>query len=243
MFILLTLAFISCSYQRNVENYYEGYYDEKLSLLKMEGEVYDGVENGIWTYYNRERKQVQKGEYAFGRQIGSWLYSYWGKDTIIVWKKVNTKKLAFSIPESFKESTLDNDTTIDTFIDSNSNVFSVRVYEKVSKNEVISYFKKTQSELATSLSIIDSKSGIVRADNDSLYLDEFKLSYDREHVTFIMYNLYAQVGNKMVVFAYSCKPEEAFRAKFFLGEIFYHTFCDKEKIIKSFLVGSDLVAF
>lgn len=228
--IMLFLA--SCDYSevRNVT--YEGYYDDDHKKLKLKGKLDDGKETGKWNYYDESGNLTQSGNYKNGYLIGYWDYHFEGFDTTINWKIINDGsfgKYSLSLPSTF-HMIKTNDSTYFAMDTITRDGFLLTEYDLIPANDLGDYNLITQKNLRKEFEINSYKSFIIIATDTLYYFDEYDIKHKIESTELKFYTIYSIVGDKIAVFGYFCKPEYFYWGKFFLGEIYYHSFYLNDRI-------------
>jgi hypothetical protein len=205
----------------------------------MKGEVLNGTENGVWSFYDEDEKLVQQGSYQNGIPVGLWKYDFSSLfDTTIIWQQHThiLKNFTFSLPQSFRQVESDSDSAAYTVVDSKGgDVFTIRTLGNSSQTELENYFIKSKEEFGIDFNILNSSSTLVESDSDRFFLDKFLVSHKQKGIVVMHYNLYKIINNDMVILSYTSAPQDSVKAKFLVGETFYHSLYGTNRIMSPFI--------
>lgn len=233
--VFVFFAFASCSYNHTKTSDYTYYYDEEKGLKKIEGSFIDNQESGEWFYYSEEGEIVQQGKYQFGLPLGEWQYRYPDLDTNLIWKEYSISNLSFSLPNSYSQIFLKNDTINKYFSDTSSHgLVAIRIINNADSNYLNDFFKSNLSSFMQGYKVENSKSEKIFIQNQKFYIDEFTLEeFKDSNNKMSQILLYKKIDpyDKLFVLGITSRKTDNKISKFLLQEIFYHFKIDNKRII------------
>lgn len=230
---IFILFLVSCNYHSVNTTTFYGYYDKNYQKIKMKGAIIDGTESGHWQYYDTTGEIVEEGNFDTGCQVGDWNYSFNQRpDTILTWIKHSdvNGKFTFSLPKGFEISKFGSDAELVNYASKNGDVFSVKDFGIQSDEFMQNYFELNKSELLSDYEITFCKSTLIRSSNTKYFLDEYSLHHKKKNIDFSMFDIYVLFKNRMLLFGYCSDTTNYVMSRFYLSEIFYHSFYKKERI-------------
>ena len=237
-FILISMLIESCSHsseslnknehaKKDVPVNFKAYYDFKETKLKSRGFIIDGKESGEWIFYDTLGTEIEKGNYEKGIQSGKWQYNLPSIESLVIWKSFSNilSKYTFSLPSSFKP--VPNGivfTAIDTI---SKEVFTLQEIDYYSENDYNNYLMLIDNQIKQELDLL-SKSFLKVATEYNFYHFNYYHMYNKAHnFEQDMYLICVPFKNKLIILNLNCTPERKERAKWLIGEIYYHLF-DKQ---------------
>lgn len=241
---LILIIIKSCSYEKNEKVNYVAYYDTAQSKIKMKGEILNGVEIGEWRYFDESGEIIQMGLYEEGFQKGQWQYSYSGVEKFVNWEHVvASNHFMFSLPTTFKNSANLTDSLTYTAIDSiDGSVFSVRPISMSNDSLLSNYFDiNVNSFIYQNFTIRNAESSCIKGDGLLYYLDEYILYHSNTNKEMAMYMIYTILDKDLVVLTYTTSPQNISKARFLIGEIFYHCKFKNKRLADPFVEIKDIL--
>lgn len=242
--IVVFIIINSCSYQKNEKVNYVAYYDTAQSRIKMKGEILNGMEIGEWRYFDENSELIQMGVYEEGFQKGQWQYEYPGVEKFINWKHVvSPNHFMFSLPTTFRNSAKLTDSLNYTAIDSvDGSVFSLRTIGMSDDSLLSNYFNiNFENFIQQDFTIRKAESSCIKGDGLLYYLDEYSLFHSRSNKAIAMYMIYTILDKDLVVLTYTTSPQKSTKARFLIGEIFYHCKFRNKRLADPFVEIKDIL--
>lgn len=226
------LFLYGCSFSYDKTESYFCYYDKEQTKIKMKGEMTNGVENGIWEYYNLDGSLVQKGGIENGLLIGNWEYSFDSLNLKVNWEKSTINNFDFSLPNSFKF--LKNDSKSFMYVDTiNKEVFSIGIEYVKSDDEVQDYINESRINYFNNGYVIFDTLLKIKTAETVFYFYSMDFKKTELSNTASAFSIFIKIDSELVAFYYTANKQNAVKSKFFIYEIFSHSFYKGKRVFNA----------
>ncbi len=224
--ILFIPLFFSCN--RGGLNDYKRI-DSNSKVVREEGKIHNGLEEGRWSYYDINGKLQESGSYSGGYKIGTWEFSYDSVPISIKWEKTRSNKdssLLLSLPSSLK---VENTSAYDFYASNPNEVFEDLILVIHKKNEGVtidSLNALTHESIKTSVEVIDYSVQKAKSGDNIFYSNYYVVKRPASDDVYLLYIYIANKGNVILDVAYKTKYHLPLTQKMLFSNILFHSFYD-----------------
>lgn len=201
------------------------YHDDAQTQKRAEGQLVNGQETEVWSFYSKEGQLTQKGNFENGSQVGVWKYDLPYVDSIITWNKISIGDIEVSIPTSFVSDSKRSEPPTVGFRDTLNNTdLGFTILEECDSTCINDFFKfKLNDFKEFGIEVVFAQSFLIKSGQDQYYYDQYNLKYYDRQDTFLQHWVYKKMSDNKVVFITSSNELVRFEQTLFLtGEIIHH---------------------